>query len=107
MKNRILALLFIALASIVGAASAPGWVSTLVRIQTDPATGTATAFFERTITIDGTVAKHPDGWQSVTWSLGGNTTTTLDGITLTDAQVMQFVVAIAERRRLEVANAQP
>lgn len=103
MKTRLLALLFLA-GSLCGAASAPVWVASLVRIQTDPASGVATAYFERTITVDGTVAKHPDGWQAVTWPLGGNSTTTLNGITLTDAQVMAFVVAIAERRRAEAAQ---
>jgi hypothetical protein len=101
MKTRLLAILFLAV-SLAGAASAPTWTATLVRIQTDPSSGIATAYFERTVTVGDTVAKHPDGWQSVSWSLGGNATTTLSGVTLTDAQVMQFVVAIAERRRLEL-----
>lgn len=102
MKTRILALLLLAV-SLCGAASAPVWTASLVRIQTDPASGIATAYFERTVVVGDTVAKHPDGWQAVSWPLGGNSTTTLNGVTLTDAQVMQFVVAIAERRRLEVA----
>ncbi len=106
MKTRILALLFLAV-SLCGAASAPTWVASLVTVQADPRTGIAEAFFARTMQVEGvgTVA-HPQGWQRVSWSLGSTATTTIGDITLTDAQVFQFVAAIAERRRAE-ADAPP
>lgn len=104
MKTRILALLFLA-ATLCAAASAPAWVATLVRIQADPASGNAQAYFSRTMEVAGVgTVVHPDGWQQVSWSLGGNTTTTIGNVTLTDAQVFQFVAAIAERRRVESAQ---
>ena len=74
----------------------------LARIQTDPATGFATAFFETTYADDtGTVvARSP--WVPVQWSLTAtDKTVTVDGITLTDAQISAAVVAIAERVRTQ------
>ncbi len=70
--------------------------TSIARIQTDPPIGTATAFFENAVVVDG--VKYPaQNWQQVTWSLTGTETVTVDGITLTDAQVSRAVTAIAYR----------
>ena len=77
----------------------------LARIQTDP-TGenpTATAFFGSATTIDGVVYQAP--WTSVNWPLNADTTVTVDGTTMTYAQVSAFVVAIAYQEK--AAQAQP
>lgn len=70
----------------------------LARIQTDPQgdNPSATAFFGETTTLNGKTFEA--AWQSVSWPLHGtDKSTTINGVTLTDAQVAAFVVAIAER----------
>lgn len=68
--------------------------TTLARIQTDPASGVASAFFEEKTTINGQTFVSP--WTSVGWSLADESkSVTVDGIALTYAQVSAAVVAIA------------
>ena len=71
----------------------------LARIQTDPQgdNPTATAFFGSTTTIDGIIYESP--WTSVGWSLGSDKPITVDGTTLTYAQVSAFVTAIAYQEK--------
>lgn len=71
----------------------------LARIQTDPQgdNPTATAFFGSATTIDGVVYQAP--WTSVNWPLNATTTVTVDGTTLTYAQVSAFVTAIAYQEK--------
>ena len=76
----------------------------LARIQTDP-TGdnpTATAFFGSATTIDGVVYQAP--WSSVNWPLDSQSTVTVDGITLTYAQVSALVTAIAYQEKAAQAQ---
>lgn len=68
----------------------------LARIQTDPPTGAATAFFTEKTTINGETFVSPS-WKSVNWPLTSQETVTLDGLTLSYAEVSAFVVAIADR----------
>ena len=70
----------------------------LARIQTDPQgdAPSATAFFGETTTLNGKTFEAV--WQSVSWPLRGtDKSTTINGVTLTDAEVSAFVVAIAYR----------
>jgi len=72
--------------------------TTLARIQTDPASGVAQAFFEQKTTVGDQVFLSP--WTSVSWSLADqDNSVTVDGIKLTYAQVSQAVVAIAYQVR--------
>lgn len=74
----------------------------LYRIQTDPNAGAApfaTAFFQTATTVDGREFAMPD-MKQVSWPLRNEEkTTTIGGVTLTDAQVSAFVVAIAYREK--------
>lgn len=86
------------IASLLFAAEAPVTTTEtyLARIQTDPNSGpapVATAFFGRTTTIDG--VKYEAPWTSVSWPLAAPKTVTVEGVTLTYAQVSAFVTAIA------------
>lgn len=87
--------------------STPTTETFLARIQTDPTNEnpTATAFFGSATTIDGVVYQAP--WTSVAWPLNATTTVTVDGTTLTYAQVSAFVTAIAyqEKATQSVPNA--
>ena len=71
----------------------------LARIQTDPQGDgpTATAFFGSTTVINNITYDAP--WTSVGWSLGSDKPITVDGTTLTYAQVSAFVTAIAYQEK--------
>ena len=71
----------------------------LARIQTDPnsANPVATAFFGQKTTINGIDYEAP--WSSVSWPLASQSTITVNGVTLTYAEVSQFVVAIAYQEK--------
>lgn len=78
----------------------------LVRIQSEVATGDVIAFFEKSVVIEGVTYAQP--WQSVSWN-NSDKTVTVNGVTMTYAEVMQFVVAIAnqewaERKAAEAAQ---
>lgn len=92
---KLRSLLFLAVAGIAVAASAPVITEALVRIQCDPASGQAQAFFEKTVTVDGQAFRQP--WTSVSWATGSDKTVTVDGKTYTYAEVMAAVVAIANQ----------
>lgn len=77
----------------------------LSRIQTDPTTGTATAFFESRTVADGIVFVSP--WTNVSWPIAvEDQTVEVDGITLTYYQVSQAVTAIAYQAKA-LADATP
>lgn len=111
MKKNIIITLFAALvafASLLLAADAPIVEPYLARIQTDPnaTPATATAFFGETTTINGTKYEAP--WKSVSWALADETkTVTVNGVTMTYAQVSAFVVAIAYAERTAEAAPPP
>jgi hypothetical protein len=72
--------------------------TSLARIQTDPATGVAQAFFEQKTTFNGLEFQAP--WTNVTWSLEDpDKFVEVDGIRLTYAQVSRAVVAIAYQEK--------
>lgn len=75
----------------------------LARIQTDPQgdAPVATAFFGSETTIDGVIYQAP--WSSVAWPLNSDKTVTVDGTTLTYAQVSAFVTAIAYQEKADQA----
>lgn len=102
MKKLILAL---AIASL--GASAPTVTDTFVRIQCDPAAGTATAFFELATVIDGKTYAQP--WEAVSWPIGSSTTIKYSfggqGRSITYAEVLTAVQAIAQQER--TAQAKP
>jgi hypothetical protein len=103
-------LILIAAALLVGVAFAQTVNDQLVRIQTDPAAGRVTAFFEKTVTVEGVAYRQP--WQEVSWEVGSNAPvaiTLADGSTAqtTRAQILAAVLAIAaEERALQQAPAQ-
>ena len=76
----------------------------LFRIQTDPnssADPVSTAFFGKRTTVDGDVFRN-DMAKSVSWRLlNTEKSVTVDGVTLTYAQVSQFVTAIAYQQKAE------
>lgn len=86
----------------LGAAD-PVVTETLVRIQTDPASGIAQAYFEKTVTIDGIAYRQP--WQEVSWALGADKSVTVGDKTLTYAEVFAAVQAIAQQERVAAAVA--
>lgn len=68
--------------------------TSLARIQTDPASGVASAFFEQKTTVDDQVFL--SSWTQVSWSLTDeDKSVTVGNLTLTYAQVSAAVVAIA------------
>ena len=77
-------------------AADPTVTETLVRIQAEVVSGDVTAFFEKSVVINGTTYKQP--WESVGWN-SSVTTVTVNGTTMTYGQVMQFVAAIANQER--------
>lgn len=97
MKSRIIPLILSVLAFLALGAAEPVVTEALVRIQTDPATGRAQAYFEKTVTIDGIAYAQP--WQEVSWSLGAEKTVTIGDKTLTYAEVFAAVKAIAEQEK--------
>lgn len=73
-------------------------IENLVRIQAETTTGDVTAFFEKSVEVDGTTYRQP--WESVSWNASDKTVT--DGVhTLTYSQVMTLVVLIALQERAE------
>jgi len=94
-KLRLLFLLPLALF----AAAAPTVTETLVRIQTDVATGRAEAYYEKAVTVDGVTYRQP--WTQYSWAIGGSepvTITLADGSTATTtrAHILTAVRAIAD-----------
>lgn len=107
MKKYITIMLLAAVLPITALAQTPS--ESLKRIQAEVASGDVTAFFEKGVTIDGTYYGQP--WQSVSWN-NSTKTVTVNGKTMTYAEVMQFVVAIAnqewaERKAAEQATPPP
>lgn len=76
--------------------STPTVTEQLVRIQSEVSTGDVTAFFEKSVTLDGTTFRQP--WEPVSWNASDKTVTVGD-LTLSYAQVMGLVVAIAMQER--------
>ncbi len=97
MKSRLIPALITVLAFLALGAGEPVVTEALVRIQTDPASGRAQAFFERTVTIDGVAYAQP--WQEVSWDLGAEKTVTVGEQTYTYAEVFAAVQAIAQQER--------
>lgn len=88
-------ILFVALLSI-GAASAPVVSEALVRIQSEVTSGAVTAYFEKSVVLDGVTYRQP--WEAVSWNADA-TEVTVNGKTMSYGEVMQFVVAIANQER--------
>lgn len=76
----------------------------LVRIQSEVTSGDVVAFFEKSVTIDGTKFKQP--WESVKWN-ASEKQVSVGGMTLTYSQVMGLVIAIAMQERAEQAANSP
>ncbi len=95
MKKLIIAII----AGLLLAASAFSQTVTevLVRIQSDPPQKTATAFFEKTIVVDGTTFQQP--WQSVTWKADSDKTVKVNGKTYTYSEINAAVAAIAVQEK--------
>ena len=89
MKTKLL-LPFLALAALLAAgAAALTSTTTLKRIQTDPATGRAQAFFATTVTVDGATYAQP--WKQYDFGIGAtDKTVTVNGKTYTDAEVFEI-----------------
>lgn len=105
MKN-IISLMFAAVLATTAFAQTP--TESLKRIQAEVPTGDVQAFFEKSVTVGGTTFRQP--WEPVWWNYSSKTVT-VDGKTMTYAEVMQFVVAIAnqewaERKQAEALAAQ-
>lgn len=83
---------------------APAPTEALVRIQSEVSTGDVTAFFEKSVEVNGTKFRQP--WESVSWN-ASQKTVTVGERTLTYAEVMQLVVAIALQERAEQINPPP
>jgi opacity protein-like surface antigen len=94
----------VAFATAAFAQQTPQPTEQLVRIQSEVATGDVQAFFEKSVTVNGTVFRLP--WESVSWN-ASEKTVTVNGVTLTYGQVMAFVVAIAQKERQEQLNPPP
>jgi hypothetical protein len=104
MKNKTLILVLGAYA-LLGVAAVPVAPSEkLVRIQAEIPSGDVQAFFENSVTVDDKTFTQP--WESVSWN-SGDETVTVNGETKTYSQVMQFVVAIANKERSKRINPQP
>lgn len=99
MKSKLL--LFLALSALCSAAVAPVVTDTLMRIQCDPDSGKAQAFFQKTITMD--TQEYAQPWEEVQWTTGSTRTVTYtyggQSYTQPYAQVMAAVVAIANQER--------
>jgi hypothetical protein len=92
MKSKLLLLVsLLALCSVTSAAE-PVSSTALVRIQAEVSTGDVTAFFEKSVTVEGVTYKQP--WESVGWN-ASDKTVKVGEATMTYSQVMQFVAAIA------------
>lgn len=97
MKSRLIPAIITVLAFLALGAGEPVVTESLVRIQTDPASGRAQAFFEKTVTIDGVDYRQP--WQEVSWELGAEKTVIVGEHTYTYAEVFAAVQAIAAQER--------
>lgn len=73
----------------------------LVRIQAETTTGQVTAYFEKSVTVDGVTYRQP--WESVNWN-DSEKTVTVGKLSLNYGEVMQFVVAIAQQERAEATK---
>ena len=101
MKNRLLLILagLTAFALLAGQSAAPVVTESLQRVQTDPASGQVSAFYQKTVVMaDGT--QFQQAWSQTTWALNSATPVTItlaDGTTAqtTRAAVFSAVVAIA------------
>lgn len=100
MKMMRLMVLALFAAGLCPAASAPVITETLVRIQTDPASGHVQAFFEQTTPINGKPVKVGD-WIEVSWDIAANKTVTSNGKTYSYGEVLAAVQAIAQQERAE------
>lgn len=103
-KLLILALSFQLSALSALPAAEPVTATALVRIQAEVATGDVTAFFEKSVTIEGVTYRQP--WESVSWNASAKTVT-VAGRTLTYAEVMQLVAAIAAQEKAAKDNPPP
>lgn len=94
MKTKSTSVLLAALLGLCASAFAaePVTATALVRIQSEVSTGDVTAFFEKSVTVEGTTYKQP--WESVSWNSSDKTVQVGD-LKLTYSQVMQLVAAIA------------
>lgn len=97
MKTRIIPAIITVFAFLALGAGEPIVTEALIRIQTDPASGRAQAYFERTVTIDGIAYRQP--WQEVSWELGAARSVTVGEKTYTYAEVFAAVQAIAQQER--------
>ena len=105
MKNKLINLLLVGLLAFASVASAadPVTSTALVRIQAEVSTGDVTAFFEKSVTFDGVTYKQP--WESVSWN-ASEKTVKVGTKTMTYAEVMQFVAAIAAQEKAAKAAAE-
>lgn len=101
MKTKLL--LIVALLGFCSVASAADPVSStaLVRIQAEVSTGDVTAFFEKSVVVEGVTYKQP--WESVSWN-SSDKTVKVGTKTMTYAEVMQFVAAIAAQEKAAKDN---
>jgi hypothetical protein len=104
MKNKLLLSVVALLGLLSIAAVTPTVTESLVRIQAEVSTGDVTAFFEKSVVIDGVTYKQP--WESVSWNSGDKSVKVGDK-TMTYGEVMQFVAAIAMQERAENKVVQP
>lgn len=75
----------------------------LVRIQCDPASGTAQAFFDKKVTVGDSTFTSP-AWTQVSWQIGSDKTVTVGEKTYTYAEVFLAVQAIAAAEKAAQAN---
>ena len=97
MKNKLVISLVIS-ALLAAFAVAQVASESLMRIQSEVQSGAVTAFFEKSIVIDGVTYRQP--WQSVSWN-ASDKQVSVGGKTMTYGEVMQFVLAIANQERSE------
>lgn len=97
------------LALLLLAASAPVVTDTLTRVQCDPASGVAKAFFEKKTVVENQTFVQP--WEDVSWDVNStrDITYTYEGKSYTApyAQIMAAVVAIAHQERNEPTIPKP
>lgn len=106
MKNKILILALGVVALLGVAATTVTPYENLIRIQSEVRSGDVQAFFESGVTVNGVNYPDAKGWQSVSWN-SSTKTVTVGGETKTYAEVMQFVVAIAQQERDAQKQASP
>lgn len=96
MKTKLLIIAGLLAFASVASAAEPVTSTALVRIQAEVSTGDVTAFFEKSVTFDGVTYKQP--WESVSWN-ASDKTVKVGTKTMTYAEVMQFVAAIAVQEK--------